>query len=224
MDTRVCLHLLVLLSLCFAHNARAQNTNAVVLSLPVNCRSDPPQLSFSSVFSRKLELGRVAETIPPKTRINVTGKRVYNTNDIWFQVLRPNGTICWIYGGTLSGIQNVRIDPNIQPPQAKANGLFKIFQIADAIKIIPSAQAQLTQLAPAPERTPTLSSMGFFVLACMAVAVFVVASICLKKWVFPNNDLYLFLSSFLIILILGVMNQDNVTKIIVSIGSRNSGA
>lgn len=199
--------------LCFDAAWGQTASNAQIINSSVNCRSHPPKFSPSTLVTFKFKLGDAGSVLQAGTRVQALSRSVVGTNDEWFQVTTGKGQQCWIYVGKVGQRRYIKLDSGVAlshaAPIAEFGGI-----LAAWLSAIPSAAAQSSSTAVAAEPVPTVKPLLNMLIAALGVGIFVGSLVCLKRFVFPNSNVLVWITSMSVLLLLGVLSESTFASIL----------
>jgi hypothetical protein len=203
--------LVALAALIQPTSAFAAETNATVLDQNVNCRSYPPTFAVSTLFTFRLKFGKVVEVLPKTSRITITAATDVVGGVSWYKVQTNPKTTCWASSVDGDGKPVIRTDDNFSVPFIRVEVPLGSTYVSLPIS---AAIAQAPAQAAATEQDGKVRPIPNILIAAIAVAIFVASLVCLKRWVFPKNDVLVWVSSLSVLLLLGVLSESAFSAIL----------
>lgn len=186
-------------------------TNATIINGNVHLRKTYPTFGVSTLFKFKLSPGESMAIIQEGTRIEVLTKIIVAKKYEWFEVIynQNNKSLRgWVYAGDVENRKYLKFDPSAERKvrlisqnsfssiRGKQESSFLSFR---------DVYAQAVDAVNEPEiKTNSLKTLIF---GAIYVIIFMGSLFFSKKWIFPNSNLFTFLSSLGVLLILGFISE-----------------
>lgn len=212
--------LVVLFLFCLLFTPRVfAQPNATIINGNVHLRNSYPTFGISTLFTFRLNRGASLAIIANNTRVRVLSKRIIANKYEWFEVIYNRDETQlrgWIYGGEVGNRRYIRLDPGVeqQLPIASTNSVYILPNIKNSstIFLFRNAYAQSENVVNEPiVKTDPISTLLFG--ACYVI-IFLAALFITKKWIFVNSNLYSFLTSLCVLLILGFISDTFLSNVI----------
>ncbi len=210
--------ILLLFSLLLAPGVFAQ-PNAEIINGDVHLRDSYPTFGVSTLFTFRLNQGTSLGIIKQGTRIEVLSEKIVANRYEWFEVVyTQNATQLrgWIYGGEVGKRNYIRLDPGVEGklPKISTNFGGKLPNREETVFLFSPRSALAQSESTVKEPSVKTNPVSTLLFGTCYVGIFLGSLFTTKKWIFPNSNLYSFLTSLCILLILGFISDTVLSDII----------
>jgi hypothetical protein len=193
--------------------------NATITNGDVHLRKSYPTFGVSTLLKFRLTPGESLAVIPKGTRIEILSKRIVAKKYEWFEAIYVSAATQlkgWIYAGEVGNRRYVALDPGVEgrlPTMASSGRASSTWWQADA-SVLPFVTLQAQQQGVVEEPEVKTGQLQTVLFGLAYVVIFLGSLLAIKKWIYPSSNLYSFLTSMCILLILGFLSQSAFADII----------
>lgn len=194
--------------------------NATIINGNVQLRESYPTFGASTLFKFQLTAGPILAIIREGSRVEVLRKKIVANTQEWLETSYTADTKTlkgWVYAGEVGHRKYISLDSGVENelPVAGRSGeanRSKIFVDSMASLLFRTARAQAA-VEPPPVPTDPLRTLLF---SLAYVVIFIGSLFVIKKWIFRSN-IYAFLASLSVLLILGFLSETTLAPIIAKV-------